>query len=176
MTQHPTGNTPRREVFQGNPLLVFPEREDVPDALLPFYDFWIRNCGGAVPISRAALDPVRLPTAFLPWVFILNIHRDPLDFEYRLIGTGLTNMLSRDLTGQRVSEVFYPPGHAEFLLHRLRMVAEQDVVVMASFDGGWVDKSYLRIVSLLLPGSTDGEETDLVYGVTVRELADGEHA
>ena len=168
MIERRPGASPRRETFEGRPLLVFPDREDVAAGLLPFYDFWADECGGAVPLPRAALDPVRMAPEILPWLFIVNVHRDPLDFQYRLIGTGLTNMLSRDLTGQRLSNVFYPPGHAEFLLHRLTMVAEQEAVVMAAFDGGWVDKKYIKLVSLMLPGSSDGAATDLIYGVTVR--------
>ena len=171
MSFPPQDRTPRRETFQGRSLLVFPGREDMPASLLPIYDFWAGDCGGALPIPRQAFDPLRIPREMLPWLFIINIDRDPLEFEYRLIGTGLTKVLSRDLTGRQLSPTYYPAGHADFLLHRFRMVAEQGVVVLASFDAGWVDKTFVKLASLMMPGSTDGVATDLIYGATVRDDA-----
>ncbi len=168
MTVSPQKHTTRREVFEGNPIQVFPERTNLPSELLPFYDFWTDACDGGVPVHRTSMDPLNLPPQILPWLFIINVKRDPLDYQYRLIGTGLTEMLARDLTGKRMSDVYYPPGHNEFLRHRLKMVAEQDLAVLASFDAGWVSKRYIKLTSLMLPGTTDGTTTDLIYGVTIR--------
>lgn len=43
--------------------------------------------------------------ALLPNVILLDVRRDPLDFFYRLVGTGVVHHLVKDLTGSWMSEV-----------------------------------------------------------------------
>ncbi len=160
---------PRQLTFKGNPIRIFPDREDVYAGLQSFYDYWQEDCGGAIPVPRRTIDPVSIPPAILPWLYIINVRRDPLDFQYRLIGTGLTKLLNRDLTGEIMSELYYPPDHGAFLMHRLKMVAEENLVVLAAFDAGWVQKKFIKLVSILLPGTSDGQTTDLIFGVTVKQ-------
>jgi hypothetical protein len=159
---------PHRLNFKGSPIDIFPDRADVYADLLPFYDYWMETCGGEIPLPRSAIDPVSVPTRILPWLYIINVKRDPLDFNYRLIGTGLTRLLNRDLTGENMSDLYYPPDHNAFLMHRLHLVAEENLVALAEFDAGWVQKKFIKLVSLMLPGTTDGETTDLIFGVTVK--------
>ena len=169
MTEPKLQQTPRQLTFKGNTVDIFPERADVYAGLLPFFDHWTEACGGAIPLPRSAIDPVSVPPVILPWLFIINVNQEPLDFQYRLIGTGLTNLLNRDLTGEKMSDLYYPPDHSAFLMYRLKMVAEENLVVLAAFNAGWVQKKFIKLASLLLPGTTDGQNTDLIFGVTVKQ-------
>ncbi|KLN60463.1 hypothetical protein WH96_12110 [Kiloniella spongiae] len=54
--------------------------------------------------SRTDIDPQAIP-ALLPYCELINVHRDPLDFEYRLVGTLIDEISTQSYTGLRVSEI-----------------------------------------------------------------------
>jgi hypothetical protein len=67
-----------------------------------FHDFWAaRCCDGRLPAKRD-MDPVDM-RAFLPHLVLTEVLRDPLDFQYRIIGDAVAARLGNN-TGRRVRE------------------------------------------------------------------------
>ena len=62
---------------------------------------------GPLPQRRADIKPQELGPAALRQINILDVIRElgkTLQFRHRLVGTGITEWLSRDATGQMVDE------------------------------------------------------------------------
>jgi len=157
----------RNIVLDGIDVITFPERDDIHSSLAPLHDFWSSECGGGVPIPRDLIDPVRLPAKILPRFAIIEVLRDPPDFRYRLIGTAITQFFSRDNTGKRFSEISYPSPHGEGLKRYFGMIARDNVVVYRETKAAWANRDYVTIASFFLPGTSDGECTDLIFGAVV---------
>jgi hypothetical protein len=153
--------------FEGTDVVVFPDREDLNPELAPLHDYWRQTCGGAVPVPKGLVDPVRLSAKILPRFAIIEVLRDPPDFRYRLIGTALTQFFSRDNTGKRFSEISYPSPHGEELKRYFGMIARDNVVVYRETKAAWANRDYVTIASFFLPGTSDGERTDLIFGAVV---------
>jgi len=61
--------------------------------------------------SRADFDPVDIPR-LLASTALVDVLRDPLDFRFRLLGTAIDNITSRNMRGVRFSEIpFLLPGN-----------------------------------------------------------------
>src|SRR5689334_21377806 len=67
--------------------------------------YWDRKRDGRCMPARRDLDPLLEIPRLLPWVMLADVLRDPLDFRYRLIGTGVVNRSRRDFSGRRFSEM-----------------------------------------------------------------------
>lgn len=59
---------------------------------------------GALP-GRQHFDPIDIPR-MLQDVWLIDVHRDPLDFSFRLVGTGVAAYFGDDPTGARLEDVF----------------------------------------------------------------------
>ncbi|WP_430397274.1 hypothetical protein [Ferrovibrio sp.] len=68
--------------------------------VLDFYDLWLSRCPPGCLPAKAAMDPL-LMGRFLSTLLLLKVHRDPLDFEYRIIGEEVIALLG-NMTGKRV--------------------------------------------------------------------------
>jgi hypothetical protein len=77
-----------------------------------FHEFWLSRCrDGRLP-AKADLDPIEM-RAFLRNVVLTEVHYDPVDFEYRIIGDeliaqfgNLTHRRVRDATLANVSTAY----------------------------------------------------------------------
>ncbi|WP_428248559.1 hypothetical protein [Ferrovibrio sp.] len=68
--------------------------------VLNFYNLWLSRCPpGGFP-TKAEMDPL-LMGRYLSTLLLLKVHRDPLDFEYRIIGEEVIALLG-NMTGKRV--------------------------------------------------------------------------
>ncbi len=72
------------------------------EKVLDFYRFWLARCrDGRLP-AKSDMDPVEM-APFLSSLVLLKLHRDPLDFEYRVIGENIISRLG-NMTGRRVRD------------------------------------------------------------------------
>lgn len=63
---------------------------------------------GLLP-GRQHFDPLEVDPAVLSWIFLMDVIRKdgaPLDYRYRLVGTGNVTLVGRDATGELASVVF----------------------------------------------------------------------
>src|SRR5688500_16016109 len=66
--------------------------------LVDVFDYWDERRRGRVAPSRADIDPLDL-VEVLPRVMLADVSTDPMDFRYRLSGTGIADVHSAELTG-----------------------------------------------------------------------------
>ncbi len=64
------------------------------------YDYWQSLRGEAFAPSWAAFDLPELPGDCVRFTHVVDVHRDPFDIRFRFWGTGLTDVLYFDRTGQ----------------------------------------------------------------------------
>ncbi len=78
------------------------------NAIRLFDRYWNSLCDelGKLP-SRKNLDPVAMGPRTLPWMLIVELHRDDegIFFHYRLCGTEIAALIGRDITGKSTREV-----------------------------------------------------------------------
>ncbi len=63
------------------------------------YRYWNMKRGKTSAPRRADIDPLEFHL-FLPYVCLLDVTLEPLEFRYRLCGTAVCNLLGMDPTGK----------------------------------------------------------------------------
>ena len=144
--------------------MALPESLRAP-RLQKLYAYWDRSRGEARALSRAALDPITMPREALPYLILLEIVPETLDFQYRLVGTGVVEMLGRDFTGQRVST--YQARHeTEDLISGYRHVVKHVEPRQYFGDLRNTGREYVRYECLALPvASRDDRINQVLAGV-----------
>lgn len=137
-----------------------------------------RRSAGKLP-SRAMIDPVEL-RSLMPYVWMLDVHRAPWRFRYRLAGTRFVAALGRDLTNRWYDEA----RPLAYTANRTRLItAARDGVAtwrrgpMPLEDengeplplGGWQE-----VENLMLPLAANGVDVDIIMGIAVPYLQNGQ--
>jgi len=108
---------------------------------------------GPLPQRRADIKPQELGPAALRQINILDVIRElgkTLQFRHRLVGTGITEWLSRDATGQMVDETLYGADAAKIVASLGRIVETvQPHHRQARLD--WNNRKYALMESVELP-------------------------
>lgn len=132
------------------------------------YEYWrgLHPPGGGLP-GRQHVDPVAIPAHLLPFVWLVDIQRQPLRFRYRLLGTEHVRVLGRDYTGQWIDEA-HPDFAGSAAYTQFAAAAERAV-------GGYrrgntliiLPKDYRSMERLLLPLARDGKTVDMLLAISV---------
>jgi hypothetical protein len=140
-----------------------------PDSLLPAaLAHWHRLRGGRHLPLRRDFDPSEAP-ALLPYVIMVDVLRDPPDFQYRLLGTAIDRVLGGGYRGKRYSELsFTRPGTPLWDEH-WRVVAEQ-VPLRSTVAYFGSDRAVQKAEHVLMPFSDGGESVDMLLGVVAVRL------
>lgn len=116
--------------------------------------------------ARRDIDPVLLPTALLPHILLIEVHRVPaIRFRWRLIGTYITDVVGRDMTGAWWDEI-YLPDVIEALqtgpMEVLRTGRPVRTIGRAPLD----ERAFLVSENMDAPLSSDGSTIDMIMVVT----------
>lgn len=113
------------------------------------------------------VDPLQLPRPILPHISLLEVERNPeIRFRWRLIGTHITKMINRDMTGRYWDEI-YDPRTLEMLSDGPLWVIKNRLPLRSMGNAFFVEKNYLRSESLDMPLSSDGEQVDRVLIMSI---------
>jgi hypothetical protein len=112
--------------------------------------------------ARADLGPFDLK-AHLGHLFLVDVQRDPLRFRYRLIGTKITNIVHRDVTG-RYFEDIYTGRLLESMIEVQSWVVNERAPLRIFNRTGHPRNTVYVYDGLLLPLSADGETVNMVLG------------
>lgn len=116
------------------------------------HNYWLeRRRDGRLP-SRADVDPIDLPS-LLPYIILVDVLHDPLDFRYRLIGTKTVEVMGRDGTGKKFGELGYGEENLATLRRFYGLCAEErrPVFTRGSFlwadtvEKNWLDYELVRL-------------------------------
>lgn len=135
------------------------------------YAYWrARKPSLALLPSRRDLDPVDMPRSLLPWINLIEVHRDngALRYRHRLVGTGIVDMRNRDGTGFWFDDL-YDDTRILRVRRVLDLVVEDGHPRILEDDLGNTGRSYRILHSLVLPPASDGETVDMLMAVAYYE-------
>jgi hypothetical protein len=119
--------------------------------------YWRAKKGDRAFPSRADIDPMEF-TRELPRVMMAEVSYDPLEFRYRVAGTGLFAMHGQELTGKLARELD-PPEFGALIHRHYADVIQRRVPILHVIEltVNYLTTSYARII---LPLSSDGQAID----------------
>jgi hypothetical protein len=129
------------------------------------FDYWQGLCPSPGAFPKRAQITMKGLKPFLPYVSLIEKRAPDNDYYYRLKGTGFTNALGWDPTGQKIKDVL-PESLLTSLIEGLDQVGQTGMpyIGSAAFDDKeGVHRKYTR---LILPLADDGATIAvfLVYG------------
>ncbi len=123
------------------------------------YDYWSGQRDSDKLPARGDIDPVDM-RFILGHILIVDVLRDPLNFQYRLVGSGISTDLGFDLTGQKLTE--HPdPTYRRFATEIYTRVVETVTPLVVQVDA-MIDGRIRRYEAVVLPLAVDGETVDAV--------------
>ena len=127
---------------------------------------------GQLP-GRQHFQPQGVP-AVLPRLILLDVHRPPLRYKYRLVGTKEAELYGHDPTGRWYDEVRPRNAKTENGYRRLTDAAERGVM---SYRKGQVlairHREHQSAENLVAPFASDGKTVDMIIVVGVIYRRDG---
>jgi hypothetical protein len=128
--------------------------------------YWETKCAGRMAPRRADIDPADLVNV-LPRVMLADVLHDPLEFRYRLSGTGILDVHGRDLTWRSPRDLT-PTSYGELVYgHYCDAVRRcEPLLHFITLDTSRRSISYAR---LLMPLSEDGNNVTMLMAVDSNE-------
>jgi hypothetical protein len=128
--------------------------------------YWEGKRAGRRLPSRRDIDPLLEIPRLLPWVILVDVLKDPLDFRLRIIGQEIVDRARRNFTGCRFSEL--PHAGPESLLwkHRALVVETREPLVGSLPYVGPQDRIG-GVSELFLPLSMDDCAVRMILSVVV---------
>ena len=149
---------------------TFPSRSALPPCdyrLANLHRYWrsIHPALNALP-GRQHFDPIDVPK-LLPWIWLADVHRDPLRFKYRLVGTVHGEAGGWDPTGQWLDDA-HPRFVTSLAYSHFTSAAEAHEIGYYRGPPVYViKKDYVLIERLILPLARNGKDVDILLGITV---------
>ena len=135
--------------------------KDLTDPVVLFMlDYWKTKKGDRVMPSPDDMNPVDF-ARLMPHLQMIQVHWDPFDLSYRLLGEEIADVHGGNYRGRRVldlNEVSDSFGSMMFEL--FRMVALDKRAYAAGGTLASLGRGYTRFQGVYMPLSFDGERTD----------------
>ena len=135
--------------------LVLPEQRHI-------YDYWLSISGEREYPSRADINPAHI-VRLLPFVSLIDIHRSPLDFRYRLSGTMLRDVFERELTGDCIN-AFSKDQKRDYWFNALERLSKTGKPSQGILRGPESTRDHLVQFWLRLPLGTEQDGINMVLG------------
>jgi hypothetical protein len=124
--------------------------------------YWDRKRGDRFAPRRADIDPADL-VEFLPRIMLADVLREPLEFRYRLSGTGIAGVHGKDQTGKSPRDLTPPAYGALVQEHYCECVRRREPLLhLIVLDTQERSISYVRLV---MPLSEDGSAVTMLMSV-----------
>jgi len=140
---------------------IVTEQDLVSELVLGGFRYWQSKRQGTEIPARSAFDPmIEIPT-LVRFMMLKDVRREPLDFRYRLVGTGLRTHMTKDWTGAWMSEVEYQRAPSTIWDYH-KQVAEtgEPLFIKPNYVGP--GKDYLAVESVMLPLAADHRTVDMI--------------
>jgi hypothetical protein len=111
--------------------------------------------------ARSDFDPLLEIPGLVRFMMLKDVQRAPLDFRYRLVGTGLRTHMTTDWTGKFMSDVEYQrPPSTIWDYHKQVAESGEPLFIKPNYVGP--HKDYLFIESVMLPLAEDRRNVDMI--------------
>jgi hypothetical protein len=143
------------------------DRSDWHPLVRAFYDYWLSVCPpGRLP-GRQHITPENVPNLWSR-MWMLDIHRNPLRYRYRLCGTEMVRSLGREVTGLWLEEAHPELIENPLSRERFRYMAETGCPTWRRGPPLWTrDPEHRIIETCITPLATDGSIVDKILGISV---------
>lgn len=132
--------------------------------------YWLAAKGERVLPSRSDFDPLLEIPRLVPNMIVFDVLRDPLDFEYRLMGTKVRTHMMNDLTGTRMSMIEFQAPPSVIWSHHVWVVENAQPRFMRPPYVG-PHRDFMFIEAVILPcGSGSRVDKLMVFVDFVRAL------
>jgi hypothetical protein len=123
--------------------------------------YWERVRGTRAMPRRSDLDPVDIPR-LLPFVMLVDVLADPLDFRFRLIGSAIQAIIARNYVGRRFSELPHMVK-GNMIWAEYETVVSRHRPVAAILDYVGVDRYVQGVRHCLMPLSKDDRDVNMIF-------------
>jgi hypothetical protein len=131
------------------------------ERLRQVYAYWASKIvGGRLP-SRASIDPVEIPR-LLPFVFLVDVERDPQRFRFRLVGTQICVWAGRDATGMYTDDPAYGSQGPEITRQYAEVVARRRALYSEQ-PAARPERDFMFYDKVVLPLSADGVHINMLF-------------
>jgi hypothetical protein len=129
-------------------------------------EYWRSIRPAGLFLGRQHLDPLAIGP-LLSHVWLIDVHREPLRFRYRLVGSRIVERLGRELKGEWLDE-----AHPAFLqsagYRDYTGVAEDGAAAWRRGPSTFTDDPRWRTIErIILPLAENGRVVDTLLGLTV---------
>lgn len=128
--------------------------------LIGLHSYWVGKIQGEEIPAKSDIDPIDVPK-LLPYIFLVEVSRNPYDFRYRLSGTAVDHLHNQVLTGKTVDEI-ESKEVAELVKQQYLSVVESRQPVCHINKIMAEDGKYWSYERLILPLSPDGKIVDML--------------
>lgn len=130
------------------------------------YEYWYSISPDYRLPGRQHFDPAEV-LRLLPSILLIDVHREPMSFKYRLVGSKIEEFAGEHLTGLRFAHRL-KGLHLQRAEKNLRSVVN---LKQPSWRRGkplirW-EKNFVELERLLLTLASDGENVDMILAITV---------
>lgn len=138
----------------------------VDERISELHAYWesIRPSAAELP-GRQHFDPVDIPR-LLPYLWLVDVHHDPVRFRYRLSGTEIVRAMGADNNGRFLDEI-----HANFsettTCKQYMEVLRTGLFAYREGPPTRKNEEHRWIQRLLLPLARDGKSVDMILGMGI---------
>jgi PAS domain len=126
--------------------------------------YWRRVRGARSMPSRADIDPIAI-RHLLPYVSLVDVLSDPLDFHCRLLGTEVERVSHFNPQGRRFSQSrSYGRGSKAWGDYERTVLSGRPLSAPLAYDGP--DRAVRDLRHCLMPLSADGRTVNMIFAVT----------
>jgi hypothetical protein len=126
--------------------------------------YWESKRAGRRMPARRDLDPILEVPKLVPWIVLVDVLRDPLDFRFRLVGSGVVDRSQGNRTGKLFSEVpDFGPGN--YLWTHRAAVVETGTPLRSEPPYVGRTRGVRRVADIHLPLSNDDADVNMILTV-----------
>lgn len=139
--------------LQPSPVESSADVQECTDRLRRGYEYWLAKAAGRVMPSRADIDPAEIKT-LLPYVVLIHVQRDPLDFIEKIAGDQVLAHSHRNSMGVPWRE-FPGRGPDSALWSHMARVLEERMPIVEAVPYVGPQRDFLEVQILSCPLSED---------------------
>lgn len=134
--------------------------------VLSMLDYWKSKRNGRSMPRPSDMNPAQF-ARYMPNIMMLQVHRDPFDLSYRLLGEEVIHVHGFNLRGKSVHAANEHREHFGTMLFALyKYVADQCRPFGVGGTMDFVGRGYMSFEGVYMPLSEDGEQTDRIITCT----------
>ena len=144
---------------------MFTLPDDARDSMRTLYDYWKSIAPPGLLPGRQHFEPLDVP-ALLPSIWLIEVHRDPYRFRYRLVGSRIEDFAGERLTGLWFAERLSGPALQQVNLAMQAVVESREPDWRRGRPKIRWEKDHMVMERLYLPLAKNGADVDMILAIS----------